>query len=246
MLKVNFRSLIRTFVYSKFNVSNLFRCLREFYFIRNRVKSNTDLNFFPILNDYSPNHEIDYHYTYHPAWALRVLLSYDTSIHIDLASKLDFALSASAFMKVEYHDYRNVSIKFNNFKSVFTDISKLPFENDSVQSLSCMHVLEHIGLGRYGDPIDLGADEDTAREIVRVVAKNGHFIFVTPLANKYRLEFNAHRVYTYENVVSNLFKEFQLLEFSVVTDDGEFILNSDSHILTDQSYACGCFHFIKP
>ncbi len=246
MNKFNIKSLIRTFVYSKFNISNLFRYYKELYIIKKSCDSSINLNLFPILNDYSPNHEIDYHYTYHPAWALRVLLSYKSSIHIDLASKLDFALSASAFMKVEYHDYRNVNIKINNFKSVFTDISKLPFEDNAVHSLSCMHVLEHIGLGRYGDPIALGADEDTAREIVRVIAKQGHFIFVTPLANKSRLEFNAHRVYTYENIVNKLFNELQLLEFSLVTDNGEFIQHCDTKILTSQSYACGCFHFIKP
>ena len=123
MYKLNKKSLFRTFIFSKLNILNLLRYLKDLKGIyRECLKYNVDLNFFPILNDYNPNHEIDYHYTYHPAWALRVLLSYKPHKHIDLASKLDFSLSVASFMPVEYHDYRIVNIKFHNFNSSFTDI----------------------------------------------------------------------------------------------------------------------------
>jgi len=246
MYKLNKKSLFRTFLFSKFNFFNLFRYCKEFLLFNKFCKKNKiDINLFPILNDYNPNHEIDYHYTYHPAWALKVLLSYKTKIHIDLASKLDFSLSVASFMPVEYHDYRIVNIKFNNFNSIFTDISNLPFKDATIDSISCMHVLEHIGLGRYGDPISFSADVTAANEIVRVISREGHFIFVTPLSSSFRIEFNAHRVYTYDNIVNNLFKDLDLVEFSLITDKGDFIENCNPEILNNQYYACGCFHFIK-
>ena len=108
-----------------------------------------------------------------------------------------------------------------------------------------MHVLEHIGLGRYGDPISFNADVAAANEIVRVISKEGHLIFVTPLSSSFRIEFNAHRVYTYEIIVNKLFKELNLVEFSLITDNGEFLENCNPEDLNNQFYACGCFHFIK-
>jgi hypothetical protein len=137
-----------------------------------------------------------------------------------------------------------VNIKLNNFQSIFTDICNLPFKSESVASISCMHVLEHIGLGRYGDPLSFDADKIAAKEIERVISKNGHFIFVTPMSSKFRIEFNAHRVYSYENIIT-LFPTLNLIEFSLINDDGDFIENCDPSLLLNQHYACGCFHFVK-
>lgn len=243
MYNVNKKSLFRTFIYSKFSFRNLIRYIKDFISFNKKI-NNKKVNLFPILNEFDPNHEIDYHYTYHPAWALRVLLSYKAEKHIDLASKLDFSMATSSFMPVEYHDYRLVNIKFNNFKSVFTDITDLPFKNDSVTSLSCMHVIEHIGLGRYGDPLSIDGDLVAAKEMNRVLAKNGHLIFVTPVSNEFRIEFNAHRVYSFNNVIE-MFQGLKLIEFSIVDDKGDFIENCPPEKLHNQNYACGCFHFIK-
>ncbi len=49
------------------------------------------------------------------------------------------------------------------------NILDLPFKGNSVESLSCMHVVEHIGLGRYGDPMDPEGDIEAIKELKRVV-----------------------------------------------------------------------------
>ena len=38
-------------------------------------------------------------------------------------------------------------------------------KSDSLSSVSCMHVIEHIGLGRYGDPINQNGDKFAINEI---------------------------------------------------------------------------------
>jgi hypothetical protein len=165
-------------------------------------------------------------------------------MHVDLASKLDFALAIAALIPIEYHDYRIVKLNLNNFKSFFTDIQKLPYSDSSIESLSCMHVIEHIGLGRYGDPIVFNGDYIVANEMIRVLSKNGNLYFVTPVSEISRIEFNAHRVYSYNTVIS-MFKELRLLEFSIITDTGDFLEFCSNNDLKGQNYACGCFHFIK-
>jgi len=244
-MKINFKSAIQTFIFAKFSLCALikyFSTLVEFY--SKFKKSNYRFNLFPIFNNFNPRHEFDSHYTYHPAWAIRKVRQINPSLHIDLASKLDFSLAVSSFTKVEYHDYRHVKINLSDFQSFYTDITNLPFGNDSIFSLSCMHVLEHVGLGRYGDPINIDGDLIAAREIERVVMPGGHFLFVVPLSFHPRIEFNAHRVYDC-NTVMDMFSEFSLLEFSYIDDDGSYFENCTFEHVNNQMYGCGCFHFIK-
>ena len=77
--------------------------------------------------------------------------------------------------------------------SGYADLANLPFEINSVQSLSCMHTVEHVGLGRYGDPIDPDGDLKAIKEIKRVLAVNGNLLFVVPIG-KPKIVYNAHRI----------------------------------------------------
>ena len=61
------------------------------------------------------------------------------------------------------------------------DLISLPFEDGSFHSLTCMHVVEHIGLGRYGDQVDPDGDLMAMKELERVTAKLGNLLFVVPV-----------------------------------------------------------------
>ncbi len=106
-----------------------------------------------------------------------------------------------------------------------------------------MHTVEHVGLGRYGDPIDPVGDLKAIGELKRVVAKNGSLLFVTPVG-KPKIEFNAHRIYSYEQILE-YFNGLQLSEFSLIDDQGKFMQNADPSLVEKQKYGCGCFWFIK-
>jgi hypothetical protein len=109
-----------------------------------------------------------------------------------------------------------------------------------------MHVVEHVGLGRYGDTMDPDGDLTAISELKRVTAQGGSLLFVVPVG-KPRIQFNAHRVYDYEQVI-NYFKDFTLKEFALIPDgpdDDKLIINATQEQSNQQSYGCGCFWFIK-
>ena len=186
----------------------------------------------------------DRHYFYHQAWAARILAEVRPEKHIDISSTINFMSHISAFIPTEYYEYNIPEIELDNLKIDRCDLLSLPFEDNSVVSLSCMHVIEHIGLGRYGDTFDLDADLKAVNELKRVLAKNGHLLFVVPISSDPRIEFNAHRVYSYKMVLE-MFQDLNLEEFYLIPDSGKTIRYAKEENCNNQRYACGCFHFIK-
>jgi SAM-dependent methyltransferase len=147
-------------------------------------------------------------------------------------------------MDLDFYDYRPADLQLDRLNCKAGNLLALPFESGSVLSLSCMHVLEHIGLGRYGDPMDVDGDRKAAAELTRVLAPGGDFLMVVPVGRP-RVCFNAHRIYDYERVLA-LFSELELVEFSLVEDDlrgGAFHRKADPDLVAQQEYGCGCFHF---
>lgn len=235
-----------TFIRTPKRVLRFFQILWEFNkFNRNKDKrfslKLTDL--YPCTRDKLNTTPFDAHYLYHPAWAARIIKKNKPSSHVDISSILHFGTMLSAFIPVSFYDYRPAHIKLNGYKSEFADLLHLPFEDNSIESLSCMHTIEHIGLGRYGDPIDPLGDIKAIKELQRVLKPGGSLIFVTPVGIP-KIEFNAHRIYSYEYIVKE-FNSLHINEFSIILDNGEFIENASPDIVESQKYACGCFWFKK-
>ncbi len=198
---------------------------------------------YPCLNDKIKQTPFDQHYIYHPAWAARILAQTKPVEHVDVSSILSFGATLSAFIPVRFYDYRPAELNLSNFHSDFADLKQLPFENDSIDSLSCMHTIEHIGLGRYGDELDTKGDLKAIEELKRVLKPGGTLLFVTPIG-KPRIEMNAHRIYSYE-MIKEYFSPLILNEFSLIPDEGGLINNADPALAALQQYGCGCFWFKK-
>lgn len=201
---------------------------------------------YPQLFDKTTETSFDAHYIYHPAWAARILARNKPPYHTDISSKLDFSTLVSAFIPVKFYDYRPAHITLSNLTSEHADLMHLPFADASVPSLSCMHVIEHIGLGRYGDTIDPEGDLKAMSELKRVLAQGGTLLFAVPIGSP-RIHFNAHRVYAYEQI-RDYFKDFMLEEFALIPDNAMqvgMITNATKEHADAQNYGCGCFWFIK-
>ncbi len=209
----------------------------------NKKLQNEWLDIFPFFSDNTSETEFDAHYVYHPAWAARIVRDIAPEKHIDISSTLHFCSILSAFIPVEFYDFRPAKLKLSELYSDRADLTQLHFASNSITSLSCMHTIEHIGLGRYGDPIDPDGDIKSINELKRVVAVNGSLLFVVPVG-KPRIQFNAHRIYNPE-VITDLFNGFTLKKFSLVLDDRDFIENAGFDMAKQQNYGCGCFWFIK-
>ncbi len=199
----------------------------------------------PCLYDKTSRTGFDSHYIYHTAWAARILSKTKPNLHIDVSSILYFSTIVSAFIPVKFYDYRPTHVKLNNLTSEKGDLLSLPFENNSINSISCMHTVEHIGLGRYGDPIDSDGDLKAISELKRVLAIGGNLLFVVPIGQP-KIIFNAHRIYSYEQIL-NYFSDLKLLEFALIPDNPKngILYNPEQKIINQQKYGCGCFWFTK-
>jgi SAM-dependent methyltransferase len=188
----------------------------------------------------------DRHYVYLTAWAARVLARTRPEVHVDISSYLYFSSIVSAFIPIEFYDYRPADLKLNNLTSESANLLALPFADQSIESLSCMHVVEHVGLGRYGDALDPDGDLKAVTELKRVLAPAGTLLFVVP-TGKPKIMFNAHRIYSYDQVMS-YFSDLQLKQFALIPDnpgDGAIIYDATSEQADEQTYGCGCFWFTK-
>ncbi len=203
-------------------------------------------NRWPCLYDRTPASEFEPHYTYHPAWAARILAKINPKIHIDISSALFFSTIVSAFIPVKFYDYRPAKIDLEGLSSNYANITSLPFKDNSIESLSCMHVVEHIGLGRYGDPIDPYGDIKAIEELKRVLAYGGNFLFVVPIG-KSKIQFNAHRIFSFSQII-DYFSDLKLIEFSLIPDNANklgIIRNATKEQSDEQTHGCGCFWFTK-
>jgi SAM-dependent methyltransferase len=201
---------------------------------------------YPCLDGKTAVTGFDKHYIYHTAWAARVLALTRPSSHVDISSSLRFCTLVSAFMPVRFFDYRPAALALCNLTSERADICALPFADQSIPSLSCMHVVEHVGLGRYGDPLDPDGDLKAMRELQRVLAPDGDLLLVVPVGRP-RVMYNAHRIYSYSQV-REYFAGLELREFALIPDDcyDEGLIRNASQELADaQEYGCGCFWFRK-
>ena len=200
-------------------------------------------DFYPCLKDKTFKTNFDAHYIYHTAWAARKVKEIKPARHTDISSALYFSGIVSAFVPVDFYDYRPADLSLSDFKSASADLTKLFFTDNSLSSLSCMHTVEHIGLGRYGDSIDPAGDLKAINELKRVLAPGGSLLFVVPVGFP-KIEYNAHRIYSFE-MIKEYFKELTLQEFSLIDDAGHFTENADPESVKNQKYACGCFWFKK-
>jgi SAM-dependent methyltransferase len=200
-----------------------------------------------LLDDATGISHFDRHYVYHLAWAAQVISEEEPDVHVDIASMIHFPAILSGFMEVEFYDYRPADIHLDRLKAGTADLTQLHFGDQTIQSLSCMSTVEHIGLGRYGDPIDPEGDRKAMAELQRVIAPGGSLLFVVPVGEP-RIIFNAHRVYGYEQVVDN-FLELDLVEFALIPEHperGHLIRNAPPALVAREVFACGCFHFRRP
>lgn len=198
------------------------------------------------LHDRTAETSFDRHYVFHPAWAARVLAKVRPSLHVDVGSSLHFVSIVSAFIPVNFYDLRPAELGLEGLQSGKGNLMSLPFAEGTIESLSCMHVIEHVGLGRYGDTMDYDGDLKAIAELKRVLAPGGNLLFVVPVGTS-RIQYNAHRIYSYQSVL-DLFQGYELREFALIPDharDGGLLRGASAELSDRQTYGCGCFWFVK-
>lgn len=198
---------------------------------------------FPCLDDAAATTPFDPHYFYQSAWAARKIAQHAPSLHIDVGSQIDLIAPLSAFVDVEFVDVRPLVVELPRLRCRRGSILALPYADGSVSSLSSLHVVEHIGLGRYGDPLDPEGTRKACAELKRVLAKGGRLYVSTPVGYE-RVAFNAHRVHSPATIMQ-YFDSLVLQEFSCVDDDGLWHPVASPDVCATFTYGLGMFHFEK-
>ena len=236
-----------------FQVSNILAIPRYVGFLydwRRYVKAGGRakvLDFYPCLNDKTSTIPFDTHYFYQAIWAFKRILATGVKEHFDVASDIRFVGLLTTITNVTYVDIRPLDLKLEGLKCQSGSIVSLPFESRSIGSLSCKHVIEHIGMGRYGDPIDPDGPAKACKELSRVLATGGRMYVSVPIGEP-KIQFNGQRVFSVQEIV-DMFGELELKEFSIVDTDGRYKENVDREIGliegTGQDFGLGLFVFSR-
>jgi SAM-dependent methyltransferase len=201
---------------------------------------------YPNLGDWVSSTPFDPHYFYQSAWLARRLASSSPKRHLDIGSDVKVVGTISAFIPTEFMDFRPLDASLPGLECTHGDILHLPMEDDSIMSLSCLHVVEHIGLGRYGDPIDPEGSRKALAELERVISVGGRLYLSVPVGQE-RICFNAHRIFSPQTIVDSM-PSLTLREFSMVNDAGRYLERQSLTVADGVEYGCGmfCFEKIKP
>lgn len=241
--KLLFKNLIGLYWYSK-----------DFFFLKKQMNKSSEfkINFFPILHEKSePSGVSSGHYFHQDLLVAELIHRNRPDKHVDIGSRIDgFVAHVASYRTIEVFDLRNL-VSYNEniiFRQAdFTNLSK-DFINYT-DSISCLHAIEHFGLGRYGDSIDIDGHLKGLESIYRMLKQGGKFYFSAPIG-PFRIEFNAHRVFSVQYLLELFNNKYKIISFSYVDDKGQLNKNVE---LTNYKinnnfgchYGCGIFELYK-
>lgn len=173
--------------------------------------------------------------------------------HLDIGSRIDgFVAHVASFRDIEVIDIRPLSLKIPRVTFIQADMMQ-PLGEDSeligkYDSVSCLHVIEHFGLGRYGDPIAARGYQQGIENLARLIAPEGMLYLSTPIGEE-RVEFNANWVFDPRSII-DFAKQAGLTLFQLTVIERGTTLHHDAgrtaeslKKLAEQHYALGIFIF---
>ncbi len=185
------------------------------------------------------------HYFHQDLLAARRIYLNAPTVHVDIGSRVDgFVAHVASFRSIIVLDIRPMSSTIRNIKFMQANLME-PISNDLVEfcdSLSCLHAMEHFGLGRYGDPVNYDGYVLGLENLHRILRRGGKLYFSVPIGPQ-RIEFDAHRVFSVHYLLECFSQRYQIDQFSFVDDLGN--LHEDvalADIEVEKNFGChyGC------
>lgn len=217
---------------------------RDLRAMKAQLKGNSEwhiASWYPVLRErFESNGDLTSHYFHEDLVTARRVFENKPVKHVDVGSRVDgFVAHVASFREIEVFDIRPQSEVVKNIRFVTADFMNLPESfTGYTDSLSSLNVLEHFGLGRYGDPIDIDGDKKGLYSMHRMLKPGGRLYLSVPIGPQ-RIEFNAHRVFSLRYLMDQLQPRFTLVRFSFVDDGGR--LHEEIQLTEEQITAnCGC------
>lgn len=214
------------------------------------------LSWMPCLHDwYEEGGTTKSEYFWQDLLVARWVFDAEPERHVDIGSRVDgFVAHVASFRNIEVFDVRPISTQIPGVVFKQADLmrsDRLPnLGNGYCDSLSCLHAIEHFGLGRYGDPIDPMGHERGIANMTLLLKPGGTFYLSTPIGRE-RVEFNANRVFDPSDLIRLVVGHGLVLQkLTVIGAGGE--VRDDVQItpemlqtLAESTYNLGIFVFTK-
>ncbi len=169
------------------------------------------IDLYPCLADNTDYTYIEPTYFFQDSWAAKQIFKLKPSHHYDVGSSAKTIGILSQFTPITMVDIRPINLELENLFFKKGSILHLPFPDNSIETISSLCVIEHIGLGRYGDALDPFGSEKALGELHRVLKVGGILLVSVPVYNENTIFFNAHRAFTRDYLLE-LFKNYKILE----------------------------------
>lgn len=188
------------------------------------------------------------HYFFQDIYVAQEIYRNNPEKHVDIGSRIDgFIAHVSVFREIEVFDIRPQTGNMKNvvFKQADLTLVDKKYEN-YCDSISCLHTIEHFGLGRYGDNIDPSGHIKGFSAIGKILKSNGIFYFSVPMGPN-RIEFNAHRIFSAEYLINWVSAEYIIEKFTYIDDNNQ--LHENAELNNDgikNNFGCnhGCAIFV--
>ena len=215
-----------------------------------------DMKFMPCLHDrYDEGGTTKSEYFWQDLLVARAIHVAKPVKHVDIGSRVDgFVAHVASFRDCEVFDVRPISTEVPGVVFRQADLmnpASLPAnEGDGYcESISCLHAIEHFGLGRYGDPVNPQGYQQGIANIAELLQPGGTFYLSTPIGQE-RVEFNANWVFDPRSIVRCAAAAGMSLQKLIIITaaNGPQESSTDAAALADLAlvrYNLGLFIFIK-
>lgn len=233
------------------NFKNIFLIFKFFFDFIKFKKAGGKVNFFaPILGDHLlPSGNFDSHYFKQDIYVANKIYKNKPLKHLDIGSRFDgFVSHVASFRNIEVIDLRENRNDLMNIDFKRIDITEKIDDHlyQKYDSVSCLHALEHFGLGRYGDKIAPDAHIQALDNIEKLIKPQGVFYLSVPVSNQNKTYYNSHKVFD-PAYIPSLTSNLTLEEFTYIDNKSNIFINSKISELKKQefNYFCGIFVFKK-
>lgn len=220
------------------------------YFAFKKAGGRVD-RFAPIYSDYKEQAgSAAGHYFHQDLLVANYIAKQNPIRHVDIGSRIDgFVAHVASFRPIEIIDVRELNdTGHENIRFKRMDLTK----NDSIESnlcdsLSCLHAIEHFGLGRYGDPINPEGHLTGFSNLLKMLKPNGTLYISFPISHSDQIHFNAHRVFKPDSILGwQSETALELTSFSYVDDAGNLHKEVGIDVVpANIKYGCGIYTFKK-